>query len=137
MCRKFSAPLKNLIKQLLKTDCRKRIGCRGGGAREIKSHAWFNNINQKAILQRRITSPFLPTIKDRDDMNNFDNYEETAISESPENNRQRFALALKLNFELHISLMVQLTPLRLRDHLTPHRPSIKARLLSTLSPSNK
>ncbi|KRY22931.1 cAMP-dependent protein kinase catalytic subunit [Trichinella patagoniensis] len=56
----------------------------GIGAREIKSHAWFNNINQRAILQRRITSPFLPTIKDRDDMNNFDNYEETAISESPE-----------------------------------------------------
>ncbi|KRZ98172.1 cAMP-dependent protein kinase catalytic subunit alpha [Trichinella sp. T8] len=70
MCQKFSAP--------------KRIGCRGCGAREIKSHAWFNNINQRAILQRRITSPFLPTIKDRDDMNNFDNYEETAISESPE-----------------------------------------------------
>ncbi|KRX76570.1 cAMP-dependent protein kinase catalytic subunit [Trichinella sp. T6] len=74
----------NLIKQLLKTDCRKRIGCRGCGAREIKSHAWFNCINQRALLQRRITSPFLPTIKDRDDMNNFDNYEETAISESPE-----------------------------------------------------
>ncbi|KRX16432.1 cAMP-dependent protein kinase catalytic subunit alpha [Trichinella nelsoni] len=84
MCRKFSAPLKNLIRQLLKTDCRKRIGCRGGGAREIKSHAWFNCINQRAILQHRITSPFLPTIKDRDDMNNFDNYEETTISESPE-----------------------------------------------------
>ncbi|KAL1239791.1 cAMP-dependent protein kinase catalytic subunit alpha [Trichinella pseudospiralis] len=84
MCRKFSAPLKNLIRQLLQTDRRRRIGCHGGDAREIKAHAWFNDINQQAILQRRITSPFLPTIKDCDDMNNFDFHEETTIFESSE-----------------------------------------------------
>ncbi|KRX40955.1 cAMP-dependent protein kinase catalytic subunit alpha [Trichinella murrelli] len=79
----FKAASMNKLQQII-LKSKKRIGCRGGGAREIKSHAWFNCINQRAILQRRITSPFLPTIKDRDDMNNFDNYEETAISESPE-----------------------------------------------------
>ncbi|OUC40104.1 kinase domain protein [Trichinella nativa] len=79
----FKAASLNELQQIILKG-KKRIGCRGGGAREIKSHAWFNCINQRAILQRRITSPFLPTIKDRDDMNNFDNYEETAISESPE-----------------------------------------------------
>ncbi|KRY07197.1 cAMP-dependent protein kinase catalytic subunit alpha [Trichinella patagoniensis] len=79
----FKAASLNKLQQII-LKSKKRIGCRGYGAREIKSHAWFNNINQQAILQRHITSPFLPTIKDRDDMNNFDNYEETAISESPE-----------------------------------------------------
>ncbi|KRX51346.1 cAMP-dependent protein kinase catalytic subunit alpha [Trichinella sp. T9] len=79
----FKAASLNELQQII-LKSKKRIGCRGCGAREIKSHAWFNNINQQAILQRRVTSPFLPTIKDRDDMNNFDNYEETAISESPE-----------------------------------------------------
>ncbi|KRX76564.1 cAMP-dependent protein kinase catalytic subunit alpha [Trichinella sp. T6] len=79
----FKAASLNKFQQII-LKSKKRIGCRGCGAREIKSHAWFNCINQRALLQRRITSPFLPTIKDRDDMNNFDNCEETAISESPE-----------------------------------------------------
>ena len=67
-----SAPLKSLIKGLLKLDPKKRI-CSKRGANDLKKHPFFSNV-QWSLLRNRVP-PVVPKLRDPVDISNFEIYE--------------------------------------------------------------
>lgn len=55
----FSRPLVDLISRLLTTQA-KRLGRTAGGARKIRKHAWFEDIDWQALLKREVKVPWEP-----------------------------------------------------------------------------
>ncbi|GCB62373.1 hypothetical protein scyTo_0004241 [Scyliorhinus torazame] len=62
---------KDVMKQLLVKDPKKRLGSGPGGADEIKSHAFFQKINWDELSAKSIEAPFKPVIRDELDVSNF------------------------------------------------------------------
>ena len=61
----------NLIQKLLVRKPEERLGYHRG-AEEIMNHEFFNSIDWGALYNKEVTPPFRPTIKDRNDLSNFD-----------------------------------------------------------------
>ncbi|GBG31364.1 Protein kinase, putative [Hondaea fermentalgiana] len=74
--RSVSAPARNLIAGLLVRDPRQRLGNRGTGVMEIRTHPFFHGIDWDALLQRKVVAPFRPSISTssdgKPDTSNFD-----------------------------------------------------------------
>uniref|UniRef100_UPI00398EBD4F ribosomal protein S6 kinase alpha-5 isoform X1 n=2 Tax=Pristiophorus japonicus TaxID=55135 RepID=UPI00398EBD4F len=63
---------KDVMKQLLIKDPKKRLGSGPGGADEIKSHPFFQQkINWDELAAKSIEAPFKPVIRDELDVSNF------------------------------------------------------------------
>ncbi|XP_078418142.1 ribosomal protein S6 kinase alpha-5 isoform X2 [Cetorhinus maximus] len=62
---------KDVMKQLLIKDPKKRLGSGPGGADEIKSHPFFQKINWDELSAKNIEAPFKPVIRDELDVSNF------------------------------------------------------------------
>ena len=65
---------KSLIKKLLVADLTKRFGCLKAGAADIKKHKFFSGLDFAALLNREMTGPIIPLVKDDTDTSNFDPY---------------------------------------------------------------
>ena len=52
--------------QLLEKDPRKRLGCGELGAREVKKHIFFKNINFKRLQAGMLDPPFIPDVRTLD-----------------------------------------------------------------------
>ena len=79
---KVSDEAKNIIIKLLEKNPGSRLG--RTGLNEIKSHPFFGNLNFDMINNKKLKSPFKPTIIDDDITCNFDEeYTSMAIEESP------------------------------------------------------
>jgi protein-serine/threonine kinase len=65
---KVSGACKKLIKQLLHTDPKKRLGAKRG-ATDIKKHAWFSDV--EFALIRNETPPLIPELSSKHDTSNF------------------------------------------------------------------
>lgn len=52
--------------QLLAKDPSARLGCRGGGATEVKEHPIFRSINFKRLEAGMLPAPFIPDVSPRD-----------------------------------------------------------------------
>ena len=79
---KVSDEAKNIIVKLLEKNPGSRLGKRG--LNEIKSHPFFGNLNFEMVNNKKLKSPFKPTITDDDLACNFDEeYTSMAIEESP------------------------------------------------------
>jgi serine/threonine protein kinase len=72
--RHFLSKPKDLIKQLLRHDRTKRIGCLKNGAEDIQRHKWFGKLTWGAILAREVASPFVPEVTSAGDTSHFDPY---------------------------------------------------------------
>lgn len=48
--------------QLLEKDPRKRLGCGENGAKEVKQHLFFKDINFKRLQAGMCDPPFLPDV---------------------------------------------------------------------------
>lgn len=61
---KFNDDAKSLCQQLLSKSPKTRLGCRSGryGAKEIKTHPFFNTINWKRLDAGIIEPPFIPDV---------------------------------------------------------------------------
>lgn len=70
----FSRNAKDLVRRLLQADLTKRIGCLKGGIKDIKTHAWFGNLDWDAVLRKKETPPIRPKVLGPDDASNFDDY---------------------------------------------------------------
>lgn len=70
----FSRSARDLIKKLLQADLTKRYGNLKGGARDIKAHPWFNDVNWDAVALKKSTPPIKPIVGAVDDTSNFDDY---------------------------------------------------------------
>ncbi|XP_045763280.1 cAMP-dependent protein kinase catalytic subunit 1-like [Maniola jurtina] len=62
---------KSLIRHLLDVDPTKRYGSLKAGVFDIKSHAWFSEINWQNILHQKVFPPFVPICKNPGDAVNF------------------------------------------------------------------
>uniref|UniRef100_A0A8D3E185 G protein-coupled receptor kinase n=1 Tax=Scophthalmus maximus TaxID=52904 RepID=A0A8D3E185_SCOMX len=57
---KFSEDAKSICKMLLDKDPTERVGCRGGGASEVKAHPIFRSVNFKRLAAGMLQVPFIP-----------------------------------------------------------------------------
>jgi len=60
--KEFSDESKDLIKRLTKKDFRKRIGV-DKGMREVKSHKFFSDVDWDKLYHKKITPPYLPSMR--------------------------------------------------------------------------
>ncbi|KAK9507817.1 hypothetical protein O3M35_007591 [Rhynocoris fuscipes] len=58
----FSFELKDIIKNLLQTDCSKRYGIIAEGVSRIRNHKWFKNLAWVPLLNKAIKPPYVPGI---------------------------------------------------------------------------
>ncbi|CAF3200026.1 unnamed protein product [Rotaria sp. Silwood2] len=72
----FSSDLKDLLRNLLQIDVKKRYGTLENGVDDIQIHRWFSATDWNAIYQRQVEAPFVPKIKEPGDASNFNEYEE-------------------------------------------------------------
>ncbi|KAL3116077.1 hypothetical protein niasHT_007377 [Heterodera trifolii] len=76
----FSPECRDLLEGLLRRDVSERIGCRGKGAEEIKTHPFFRGIDWQVVYLRRMPPPLIPprgevNAADAFDIGNFDDDE--------------------------------------------------------------
>ncbi|XP_033229773.1 G protein-coupled receptor kinase 1 [Belonocnema kinseyi] len=56
----FSRELRSLLEGLLQRDINDRLGCRGGGADELKEHPFFSGIDWQQVYLQKYTPPLIP-----------------------------------------------------------------------------
>ncbi|KAM9360896.1 serine/threonine-protein kinase N2-like [Symphorus nematophorus] len=61
-----------IIQKLLKKNPLKRLGAGERDANEVKGEKFFETIDWEALLAKKLTPPFLPSIKESMDVSNFD-----------------------------------------------------------------
>ena len=75
----FSHELKDLIKNILKTDLTRRFGNLRAGVNDIKYHKWFKDTDWVGLYEKRLPAPLIPTIRSLDDTSQFEEYSEGAL----------------------------------------------------------
>jgi protein kinase A len=53
-----------------------RLGCLAGGYRDIKNHAWLQEVNFGKLIKKKIQAPWVPDIKDPLDTSNFESLDD-------------------------------------------------------------
>ncbi|XP_001604700.1 G protein-coupled receptor kinase 1 [Nasonia vitripennis] len=56
----LSRELRTLLDGLLQRDINNRLGCRGGGADELKEHPFFSGIDWQQVYLQKYTPPLIP-----------------------------------------------------------------------------
>lgn len=62
----------SLLQRLLTRDPARRLGAGPNDAEEVKAHPFFRDVNWDDLLHKRVTPPFLPTLKNASDTTWFD-----------------------------------------------------------------
>ena len=62
----------SILQKLLTREPDLRLGSGPTDAQEIMSHAFFKGVNWEEIYQKRVPTPFKPTVKNEKDTSNFD-----------------------------------------------------------------
>uniref|UniRef100_A0ACB8EPL3 Serine/threonine-protein kinase N2 n=2 Tax=Sphaerodactylus townsendi TaxID=933632 RepID=A0ACB8EPL3_9SAUR len=62
----------SIMKGLLRRNPDLRLGAGEEDAEDVKKHHFFRLIDWNALLARKVTPPFVPVIKGREDVSNFD-----------------------------------------------------------------
>ena len=68
----LSSEATSLLKGHLTKEASKRLGYGPTGSADIMKHAFFKGVDWKKLEKREIASPFKPTIKSIDSVENFD-----------------------------------------------------------------
>lgn len=82
----FNKNARSLIKHLLIADLSKRYGNLKRAAQDIKNHRFFDIINWKLMLQKKIVAPYIPKVKSMNDTSNFRTLGIAADKDTPEIN---------------------------------------------------
>ncbi|XP_067829314.1 serine/threonine-protein kinase N2 [Heptranchias perlo] len=61
-----------IMRRLLRRNPERRLGSSERDAEEVKKQPFFREIEWEALLAKKLKPPFVPTIKDREDVSNFD-----------------------------------------------------------------
>lgn len=72
----FTRNLSDLIKKLLRSQQGKRLGNTRGGTAAVVKHKWFSSFDWASIESGEAKAPYMPTIKGKDDVTNFDQFDE-------------------------------------------------------------
>ena len=70
--KKISEEAQDLIKKLLIFDPNLRLGAGADGGEKIKNHPFFRDINWQDVWDRKIEPPFVPILKNEQDLKYFD-----------------------------------------------------------------
>ncbi|XP_007239003.3 serine/threonine-protein kinase N2 [Astyanax mexicanus] len=62
----------SIMRRLLRRNPDRRLGAGERDAEEVKKHPFLRNVDWGALLAKKIQPPFVPTIKGREDVSNFD-----------------------------------------------------------------
>ncbi|OQV26088.1 cAMP-dependent protein kinase catalytic subunit alpha [Hypsibius exemplaris] len=76
----FTHDLKDLIKNILKTDLTRRYGNLKNGVGDIKHHRWFAGTDWLALYEKKLPAPLIPHVKNADDTSQFEDYPEGALA---------------------------------------------------------
>lgn len=68
----LSKEAKSLLHALLQKDPSHRLGSGRDDAMEIRSHVFYDGVRWDDLLAKRVTAPFIPTLRGRADTSNFD-----------------------------------------------------------------
>ncbi|CAD5222656.1 unnamed protein product [Bursaphelenchus xylophilus] len=76
----FTTECRDLLEGLLKRSVHERLGCRGRGAEEVRTHPFFKGVDWQVVYLRRMTPPLIPprgevNAADAFDIGNFDDDE--------------------------------------------------------------
>jgi cGMP-dependent protein kinase len=72
----FTRNLSDLIKKLLRSQQGKRLGNTRGGTAAVVKHKWFSSFDWASIESGEMPAPYVPTISAKDDVTNFDQFDE-------------------------------------------------------------
>ena len=73
----YTDELQDIVHLLLTKDKNKRIGATNGVA-EILAHPWFSDLDQDALLNYKVTPPFMPAKDEKGDYKEFFNIKDGA-----------------------------------------------------------
>uniref|UniRef100_A0A8B9FNH6 Protein kinase N2 n=1 Tax=Amazona collaria TaxID=241587 RepID=A0A8B9FNH6_9PSIT len=62
----------SIMRRLLRRNPERRLGAGEKDAEDVKKHHFFRLIDWSALLAKKVKPPFVPTIRGRDDVSNFD-----------------------------------------------------------------
>ncbi|KAJ7332527.1 hypothetical protein JRQ81_014707 [Phrynocephalus forsythii] len=62
----------SIMRRLLRRNPERRLGAGEKDAEEVKKHHFFRLIDWNALLAKKVKPPFVPTIRGREDVSNFD-----------------------------------------------------------------
>jgi len=64
----------DIVSGILVRQSSKRLGCRAGGAEELRNHPWFDNLDFDDLVAKSIKAPWIPDVKDAMDCSNFNDW---------------------------------------------------------------
>ncbi|XP_051855292.1 serine/threonine-protein kinase N2 isoform X3 [Antechinus flavipes] len=62
----------SIMRRLLRRNPERRLGAGEKDAEDVKKHPFFRLIDWNALLAKKVKPPFVPTIRGREDVSNFD-----------------------------------------------------------------
>lgn len=65
----------DMIKRVLMVKPALRLGCKAGGDMDLKKHPFYKTINWDELIEKSITPPWKPQLKDALDVSDFDNWD--------------------------------------------------------------
>uniref|UniRef100_A0A8C5GS03 protein kinase C n=1 Tax=Gouania willdenowi TaxID=441366 RepID=A0A8C5GS03_GOUWI len=83
-----------IMRRLLRRNPERRLGSGEKDAEDVRKQPFFRTVDWEALLQRKVTPPFIPTITGKEDVSNFDT-EFTAEAPSLTPPRDRRTLSSK------------------------------------------
>jgi len=72
--RHVSRTCRDLVDSLLRKNSYQRLGAGLGGAAAVKRHPWFKGFDWDSLASRTLKSPYVPRIRDREDLSCFEYY---------------------------------------------------------------
>lgn len=62
----------SIMRRLLRRNPERRLGAAERDAEDVKKHPFFRLTDWSALMDRRVKPPFVPTVRGREDVSNFD-----------------------------------------------------------------
>ena len=72
----MSADAKDIVGKLCEINPSKRLGNLRAGAKDVKSHPWFKEIDFDKLYKRELEAPIKPHLSSATDTRNFEDYED-------------------------------------------------------------
>jgi tRNA A-37 threonylcarbamoyl transferase component Bud32 len=72
----FTKNLSDLVKKLLRSQQGKRLGNTRGGTAAVIKHKWFSSFDWSGLENGEMKAPYKPTVGAKDDVTNFDQFDE-------------------------------------------------------------
>lgn len=87
----FTRNLSDLIKKLLRSQQGKRLGNTRGGTAAVVKHKWFSSFDWASIETGEMKSPYVPVVASKEDVTNFDQFDEGDVPPPSDWNPDLFA----------------------------------------------